>query len=383
MALNTLTTSARRFSKRVLWSYFGDWIVMAVILGLAIGFHNIDGAGSRHAFALQDPSISYPHTEDLISNPVLYVTSVVIPGVLIASICLVFVPGITATRSMAAGPLWQRKLWEVHAAWLGLALACLSAIAITNGLKPLAGRPRPHLLAVCDPDLSTEAIDRWRVGGLGTDLNSAVPIVVSWHICRNTDASEMRNAFASFPSGHASTSWSGLLYLSLFLCAKFGIKIPVLRVPAISSQSRVPTPRNQGAAPPAYLILLAFVPIGVAFFISVSRWFDYRHHGFDIISGAILGVFTAWISFHLYQEPISTGDGWAWASRSRRHAFGLPVGSTSDAEDNVWDESSPSRSKDGPSTDVESNPRQSPERFEMNRGRQGWPQGNQSAPAEV
>lgn len=336
-----------------------------IILGLAIGFHNIDGTGTRHAFSLQDPSLSFPHTEDLVSNVVLYVASLVIPAIIIALICLLAVPGITTARSFTAGALWKRKIWEWHSAWLGLALASLSAIAITNGLKPLAGKPRPHLLDVCDPDLSPEAIERWRVGGLGTDLASAVPIIVTWHICRNTDAGEIRNAFASFPSGHASTSWSGLLYLSLFFCAKFGVKIPLLRVAQANQQVRGPSPRSQGAAPPVHLVLFAFVPIGAALFISISRWFDYRHHGFDIISGALIGIFCAWISFHLYQEPISAGDGWAWGPRSRKHAFGLPAGDSSYAEDAVWDNITSLNSGNDRNTDMEANIHQGDDPVEM------------------
>ena len=356
MPFSGVLNNARRQSKRVVCSYILDWLTVVVFLALAGGFHYIDGTGSRHAFSLQDPSISYPHTQDLVSNPVLYVASVVLPGILMALICLIFVPSISAARSIPRGAMWKRKLWEWHAAWLGLAISAMGAIAITNGLKVLAGKPRPHLLDVCNPDLSPESIARWRVGGLGTDLNSAVPIVVTWQICQNTNSSEMKNAFASWPSGHASTSWSGLFYFSLFLCAKFGVKIPFLRMPSTDTQSRGPHSRSQGAAPPAYLVLLAFVPIGAAFFISISRWFDYRHHGLDIFSGAVLGIFTAWISFHLYQEPISIGDGWAWGPRSRRYAFGIPVGRSSYVDgQEVWNELTSSDKSQRGVTDIECN----------------------------
>jgi membrane-associated phospholipid phosphatase len=358
MVLSQLSRSASRFPKKLVISYLLDWVVMVVLLALAIGFHNIDGTSSRHAFSLQDPSISYPHTDDTISNPVLYVASLVVPGILIAIICLSLTPRPSSSPALTTSQLWQRRIWEWNAAWLGLALSCLSAIAITNGLKPLAGKPRPHLLAACDPDLSPESIAQWQVGGLGTSIDSATPIVVTWQICRNSD---LKNAFSSFPSGHAATSWSGLLYLSLFFCAKFGVKIPFLRSPW--NQER----RTQGAAPPSYLVLIGFVPVGAALYISTTRWFDYRHHGFDIIAGDVLGIFCAWVSFHLYQVPISSGDGWAWAPRSRRYAFGLRIGSSSYADhDTDHQESrafSPKRNG-GPSRDVEDGGHRDPH-FEM------------------
>ena len=45
------------------------------------------------------------------------------------------------------------------------------------------------------------------------------------------------------------------------------------------------------------------------------------HHGFDIISGAILGIASAWLGFRWYHMPISRGGGWAWAPRSYDRAF--------------------------------------------------------------
>ena len=337
---NVFTQPLRRISRLLLASYVLDWITVVAFFGLAGGFHYIDGIGSRHAFSLQDPSISFPYTEDLISNAMLYVASVVLPAIIIAAICLIAVPfpGSPSAKRLAKGALWRRRVWELNAGWLGLGLAALGAIAITNGLKVATGKPRPHLLAVCDPDLSPEAIARWRVGGLGTSLDSATPIIVTWRICKNTNKGEMENAFSSWPSGHASTSWSGLLYLTMWFCAKFGLRIPSMWSLLFSSQSqhnsndlssqreRNSALRNQAAAPPAYLFLFAALPIGTAFYISLSRYFDYRHHGFDIISGAVLGIFCAWIAFHMYQMPIQLGEGWAWAPRRRGAAFGAPVG---------------------------------------------------------
>ena len=284
---------------------------------------------------------------------------------------LLFVPGPTIPHSTPKALIWRRKIWEWNTAWMGLGVALASAFLITEGLKDLSGKPRPHMLAVCNPDTSPSSIRQHRVGGLGSSIDSAVPIVVDWHICRNTDASQMRNAFASWPSGHSSFSWAGMLYLSLFICAKFAVQIPFLPPTPASQDSRryISTfdeeddttheedhssknlrsdtsssspahphpPRNEAAAPPIYLLIIAFVPIGVAFFISVSRWFDYRHHGFDIISGSLIGIFTAWFGFRWYHLPIRGGSGWAWGARSRGRAFWLGVGRANYVGDEGWE----------------------------------------------
>jgi membrane-associated phospholipid phosphatase len=239
---------------------------------------------------------------------------------------------------------WRRKFWEWNTGWMGLGVSLAGAFMVTEGLKDLMGKPRPDMLARCNPDLSL--IERYAVSGLGAQVPGA-PILVDYHICRNQDSFLTNDGFASWPSGHSSFSWAGMLYLTFFLCAKFAVSIPYLAPRTYSrdvnpasfelhnhhrkgSANREIIPlRNQAAAPPVYLLLLAFLPVGTAFFITVSRWSDYRHAGFDIISGAVVGIFFAWFGFRWYHLPIRTGAGWSWGARSRGRAFysglGIPT----------------------------------------------------------
>jgi membrane-associated phospholipid phosphatase len=84
---------------------------------------------------------------------------------------------------------------------MGLALALAGAWTATQGLKVLIGKPRPDMLARCDPDVAR--IAEFTVGGLGDQVRGAATLV-SWKICRSTSRSLSRDGFASFPSGHAS-----------------------------------------------------------------------------------------------------------------------------------------------------------------------------------
>ena len=95
--------------------------------------------------------------------------------------------------------------------------------------------------------------------------------------------------------------------------------------------------RNRAAAPPLYLLVLAFVPLGAAFYISGSRWSYYRHHSFDIIFGSILGFLFAWLGFRLYHLPIRRGAGWSWGARTRNRAFYIGVGIPSYIGDEGWE----------------------------------------------
>jgi hypothetical protein len=94
--------------------------------------------------------------------------------------------------------------------------------------------------------------------------------------------------------------------------------------------------RRRGAAPPVYLMLLAFFPTATAAFIAGSRWFNYRHHGFDILFGSALGIFFAYIGFNMYHLPIRRGAGWAWGARSSRRAFMRGVGFPSSLGTDSW-----------------------------------------------
>jgi membrane-associated phospholipid phosphatase len=306
--------------------------------------------GNRHAFALDDPAISFPYrSKDTVSVTVLIIVSVVAPGVIIAAICLLFVPGPTAPPSTPKSRIWRRKVWEWNTSWLGLGVALAGAFMVTEGLKDIYGKPRPDLLARCQPDL--HAIAKYAVGGIGQIYEEA-PVVVDWHICQQSDNSILRDGFASFPSGHSSFSFAGMTYLTLFLCAKYAITIPFLspapysrrNYPAFeTSETSMPTaaedvsPRNQAAAPPVYLLILAFVPTGAALFIAGSRWSDYRHQGFDIVVGSLIGFIFAWFGFRLYHLPIRRGAGWSWGPRSRDRAFYLGLGTLSYVGEEGWD----------------------------------------------
>lgn len=306
------------------------------------GFSRIKG--NKHAFSLNDPAISFPHRPDTVSVSVLIIVSLVAPGIITALISLLVVPGPTADRETSKSLIWRRKVWEWNTAWMGLGVALAGAFVVTEGMKDIYGKPRPDLLARCNPDL--ENVAAFLVGGLSKGLPNA-PIVVTAGICQTT-GSTLNDGFASFPSGHSSFAWAGMTYLALFLCSKFAIAIPFLSPARFGSfdQSQhklsayegplthrnehsettaVPS-RNQAAAPPVHLLILVLVPIGTAIFISGSRWYDYRHHGFDIIFGSLIGFGFAWLGFRWYHLPIRRGAGWSWGARSRERAFYTGLG---------------------------------------------------------
>ncbi|THX19428.1 hypothetical protein D6D12_10709 [Aureobasidium pullulans] len=244
-----------------------------------------------HAFSLQDPSISYPFVAD------------------------------TVTMGMVA--------------IIALALSLASALLITLGLKNF-GKPRPSALARCQPDISL--VETYKVSGYGN--GSSASVMVDYRICQQPDNYQLNQAFDSWPSGHATASTAGLLYFTLYLCAKFGVALPTFhesvrrmsasvvsphtsrplstdtaQQPILSRDSlaqeglHLPSlaPSSPSAAPPLYILLLCCAPISGALYICLSRYMDYAHYGFDIISGAVVGSTCAFVAFGMYHRAPARG----------------------------------------------------------------------------
>ncbi|KAG8411413.1 hypothetical protein J3458_015473 [Metarhizium acridum] len=204
-------------------------------------------------------------------------------------------------------------MWKFHAGLLGLLLSAVGAFFLTNGTKNLLGRCQPDLANVVD-----------FVVGNATDASSQL---VSAAICKNTDKYVVNEGFRSFPWGHSSAAASGLVYLSLWLAARLGVGSPFLlggttgeveksergtqtynldQPDADNLHGRTHGMENgtthseggQNVAAPLYLLAISLTPLGAAIYICATRWYDFQHHGLDIMSGFIIGTLS-WLQILL------------------------------------------------------------------------------------
>ncbi|PNY27104.1 lipid phosphate phosphatase 3 [Tolypocladium capitatum] len=407
MAHSGSSPPRRLFSMRLLASYAFDWVVLVIIV-VAAGFLGRMEPNKR-PFSLNDPNISLPYTvKDTVPTWLLVVLCGLVPAIAIFIISVLLVPGATVSKNTPYALVWKRKLWELHVGWLGLLMAVGSAFFFISGIKNMCGKPRPDLLSRCDPDLANAA--KFQVGGFkGESTNS---LLYSGAICRQTNRAVLNDGFRSYPSGHAAASAAGLIYFSLFLASKFSVTIPFVfpgpgifsdasmhvafpsRVPSGSAadpyeptrheysasfkaqvaadraaqhNSRIQSLRRQAAAPPIYLLAISLVPFCLAIFISASRWFDFRHHGFDILFGFLIGTTTAIYSFRYYHLPIMAGAGWAWGPRSEDRAFWAGVGRLGYVGDKADFDARADRADLGESGDVDFHPVQAPAPAGMNQ----------------
>jgi len=138
-------------------------------------------------------------------------------------------------------------------------------------MKNLVGKPRPDLLDRCQPrDFAQAAI------GLSNIT-----------ICTQTNQAILTDGFRSFPSGHSSSSFGGLFYLSLFLAGKLHV---------LDQRGEV------------WRTVIVLIPTLAASCIAISRIMDARHHPFDVLFGSAMGILVAWGSYRQYFPPV--GDAW-------------------------------------------------------------------------
>ena len=89
--------------------------------------------------------------------------------------------------------------------------------------------------------------------------------------------------------------------------------------PLMQSDERLDDGRSpvdkSAAAPPAYLLLLPYISLGLAIFIAGTRYFDFRNHGFDVLAGSAVGTTTAWFGFRMYHPPLASHLREPWGLR--------------------------------------------------------------------
>ncbi|KAK5072330.1 hypothetical protein LTR70_010459 [Exophiala xenobiotica] len=327
---------------RVVVSYLLDWVV--VICFAAAGGILTYISGFHRPFSLTNDDFAYPLKDNIVSLPIVAIISLVAPAAIIAAANLS-----AAVLTKPSGPRRAARAglrdvifavaWETHAGWLGLCTGLAVTLFVTAGLKDMVGKPRPDMLARCQPDLTN--INRYVVGGFGMNLDSEAPPFVTSAICQQPDTRLLDDGFAAFPSGHSSFNSAGMVYLTLWLCSRWSIAIPFLDYSTAyrgTTQKRKHTMvRVQAvkAAPPLWQVALAFTPIFVALFVCASRYADFHHAGFDIIAGAAIGTVFGWTSFRLYHLPFRRSKGLlAWGPRAEQHAFLARSG----YDDNLSDE---------------------------------------------
>ncbi|KAH9913976.1 lipid phosphate phosphatase 1 [Epithele typhae] len=197
-------------------------------------------------FDRKDPLIDHKHRPNQISGNLTWILAFAIP--------------ITATVTLG---LFRRSVHEIHHSLLALYSGRGLSQLITEFLKNRVGRLRPDFLHRCKWDKELKAC----TGELEKVLDGR----------------------RSFPSGHSSTAFSGMMFLSLWIASITGAW-------CFSRSSA------GGALLKSKLarLVASLLPLVFATWVAISRVEDYRHHKEDVIVGSLIGIASATICYLIY-----------------------------------------------------------------------------------
>ncbi|GFO38035.1 phosphatidate phosphatase ppapdc1a [Plakobranchus ocellatus] len=166
----------------------------------------------------------------------------------------------------------NKNVQDAGSAILGITLSMYLSTTVTNFIKLVVGRPRPDFFERCF-EQPPEDIN---------DLAEAK--------C-DRDDEIVDQGYKSFPSGHATIAFSGMLYMSLYIAHT--LKVFAQRHSRYSS----------------IRLCATILPVVVAVLVAASRTADYHHHWQDVLVGSLIGLVFAYMcfrqSFHgpLHKSP--------------------------------------------------------------------------------
>ncbi|KAI8050806.1 phosphatidic acid phosphatase type 2/haloperoxidase [Syncephalis plumigaleata] len=242
---------AERF--RQLWpTYLIDWSLCVAFLVGTLCLELVQPF--RRHFSVHDVTISFPYAvHETVTYGQAIVAAIIAPLVLVIAINL-------GTR---------RGLFDLHQSVLGMLLTFTLTTIFTEIAKITVGRPRPDFLDRCKPNVRADP-----EFGLSTV-----------DVCTWTDKKIILDSMRSFMSGHTSTSFAGLGFLSLYMAGKLHI---------FDERGFVFKP------------LICLIPLLGAALIGISRIADYRHHWQDVLVGGIVGFGMAYFAYRQYYPSLSS-----------------------------------------------------------------------------
>ncbi|KAK1970015.1 PAP2 superfamily protein [Colletotrichum sublineola] len=258
-------------SARASWDFFLAWLritwcdifVLSALGGAALGIFNAPLAAVRNFPITFDgsgeivyPQFAYPDRGWIIETWLSALLSLSIP---IAVILL--------------AQFRVRSFWDVSNGIIGLVFSVLLGTVIQVVTKQLIGGFRPYFLAVCMPDISRATTNN------ATGLNAVgfEQVMYSVDVCTQPDSKKLKNAMASFPSGHSTAAFASYVYLFLYLNAK--LKVWADYRPAL------------------WKIAITFAPLLGALLIACSLTIDQAHNWYDIVVGSAIGTTVAFGSY--------------------------------------------------------------------------------------
>ncbi|XP_030079672.1 putative phosphatidate phosphatase [Drosophila hydei] len=229
-----------------------DVALLSLMILLSTYFKELWLPTTQRGFFCDDESLMYPYRENTVSSSMLHWISIYLPMMALLAL--------ETSRSW----LGCRQYWRVYNTLRWFIMGCAAESLLKDMGKNVIGRLRPHFFEVCRPQLPdggycSDAAHRQggvyhTVYGCNADLSGATEeMLLDIHV--------------SFPSGHSSKAFYGLVFMALHL-----------------QRIRWPLPGSL-LRPVCQLFCIC-----LASFVGLSRVMDYKHHWSDVAAGSLLGA---------------------------------------------------------------------------------------------
>eukprot|EP00096_Caligus_rogercresseyi_P014012 TRINITY_DN6563_c0_g1_i1.p1 TRINITY_DN6563_c0_g1~~TRINITY_DN6563_c0_g1_i1.p1 ORF type:complete len:283 (-),score=49.21 TRINITY_DN6563_c0_g1_i1:736-1584(-) len=232
-------------------------ILVLALTAIPFIYLSFFGVPVQRGFYCDDESLSYPYHPSTIPTYALYITGFGFPFIVI------LLTEATLGKLINDYVLLIPYLRSVLKACIDFGFGAGVSQCFTDIAKYSIGRLRPHFFDVCRPDFE--------------NLDCSTRSYISNYTCMGNPElfhspeeikTRVNDAHLSFFSGHASFSCQSVTFIILYLHA-----------------------RTRGRREGLLLVPLIQLSFGIfAFYTSLSRVADYKHHPTDVIAGAIFGV---------------------------------------------------------------------------------------------
>ena len=265
------TTSSEQRARLGHFSVF----VALLVYALCVSLGKVNVNNNTVFFIERDPAISFPYKSSQVPVSMLEGIAIGVPLAFIA-ICTLFFLKYKQAKSLYV--LGNTSYYLIFS----LAQCLLGTDAVTNTIKVLVLRPRPNFLAYCNYKGYYDAMQ----SGNYSAYNHATTAGVVGSTANCLSQSHFPDAVLSFPSGHSSTSWAGMTFISLLL--KY----------AIEQHEPFRLLSWHGA--------VFIAPLYLSAWVSITRIQDYYHHEDDCMMGAFIGATTSFYVFKAVTHLLDT-----------------------------------------------------------------------------
>ncbi|XP_075161099.1 putative phosphatidate phosphatase [Haematobia irritans] len=245
-----------------------DFVLIFVLLMLTLKSRRLLGLPTKRGFFCGDESLSYPLHMDTISTRTLLIFSFNLPVAIIIG-CGLLETLMVYRRQRTWSKL--RMILTFHDSLLPFLFGYGTVCLIKELTKVTLGRLRPYFFQVCNPRLDD---------GTTCDHFKNHGIYIENYDCYNTMGDSFTGNYqslvhdtmrTSFPSGHATLMFYGMGFMVYYL-HRFS---KILRSHGLNLGLFVPLAQCMG--------------ILAAWFVTITRILDYKHHWSDVVAGSLLG----------------------------------------------------------------------------------------------